>query len=476
MGEQEWEPENCNSCLQFQNNLVTLSPEMQKQSRKILKNVLRKMKKAAKTSSWHFKQKRSEFLKNIESNTTSIDTRSEPSTPRSDTVQDNIVTQYTSSGSMSNRSDIAQDDLLDENNTIHEDNSNAQPDTEPTFGLSQLVQAFKPLFEDMTIQLGRALHAGPVSTVSRSTSPDVHRDTLQQKSLIHNYEPERPPFFTEFGHFWFYLTHQHRLEGHKVWLNNELKEFIRHPSKPDAIRTIEDTVHDSPYMTSYQAHETLISFFGADKVASDKLGPHNRSFRLPLDEDSGLAHALRILHSCTPTALFTIHTGDKKSIASAYTPSAFEAASVINFTSGWNLTTNSDYPKWAKNEVINLKQVSEALRLKWMVYVPPKIMQAEKCARNILVEHISGLAMLNRNIKEAEGPRQASGLQATAKQFLPILKDLTIKWVQAKYEVRRVALQNPTSALADRLLLSDVWASTLFQQSEIDAIRSRLPT
>ena len=191
MGEQEWEPEHCNSCLQFQNNLVTLSPEMQKQSRKILKNVLKKMKKAAKNSSWHFKQKRSEFLKNIESNTTSIDTRSEPSTPRSDTVQDNIATQCSNSGSMSNRSDSAQDDLIDENNTIHEDNSDAQPDTEPTFGLSQLVQAFKPLFEDMTIQLGRALHAGSVSTSSRSTSSDVHRDPLQHKSLIHNSEPER---------------------------------------------------------------------------------------------------------------------------------------------------------------------------------------------------------------------------------------------------------------------------------------------
>ena len=483
-GKNEWEPENCSDCLQFREKLCTLSPEMHKKSMHILKKVLKKMKKTAKPDSWHFKQKISEFLANTAVGASSTSTRSESISVRSEIDQDNIECSTTSSmasGSMSIRSDINQDNTIHEDNFIHNEEDNVQSTlTEPSFGISQIVQAFTPMFQQLAAQLGQVIGARSNSATSqRSFSPDPDRDSMEAPSqpmetqnLPINSGSERPPFFTEFGFFWFYLTHQHRIEGHKVWLNNELKEFIRHPSKFDAIRTIEDTAQDTPYMTSYQAHETLISLFGADKVTSDKLGPHNRSFRLPLEEESGLAHALRIIHTCTPSALYSIHIGDRNSIASTFTPTAFEAASVINFTSGWNLTSNSDYLKWAKNEVINLKQASEALLLKWMIFVPPKQLQAEKLARKMLVEHISGLGMLNRNIKETKDPRQASGLQATAKQFLAILKDLTLKWVETKYAIRRTALQHSTCALADRLLLSDIWGSTLFAQTEIEALKA----
>ena len=115
-------------------------------------------------------------------------------------------------------------------------------------------------------------------TPERSTS---RQDTL---SLSDDYStPKRPAFFHEFSHFWFYLKHEHTIEGLKVWLNNELKNFIRHPSKSDAIRIIEETTLNVPYMTAYQAFQTLVSFFGADKVTSDGFGPKNRSFIIQLD-------------------------------------------------------------------------------------------------------------------------------------------------------------------------------------------------
>ena len=144
---------------------------------------------------------------------------------------------------------------------------------------------------------------------------------------------------------WFYLTHEHKVEGHKLWLDNELLPFIRHPSKHEAVRTIEEIEDDLPYMSAYQAFQTMLINFGANKVASDKLGPKSRSFRLHLEEKSGLSQAIQILHTCTPEALHHLHTGDRQKFFTSFSTATFEAAASIHFISGWNFADDSDFLK-----------------------------------------------------------------------------------------------------------------------------------
>ena len=197
----------------------------------------------------------------------------------------------------------------------------------------------------------------------------------------------------------------------------------------------------------------------------------NDVFRLHLDEKSGLAQALQILHTCSTSALQSIHSGERKNFSSSFTTSTFEAASAVHLISGWNFTSESDYLKFAKDETINLKTASAALKIySFVIHVHPKILQTEKSARKVLIECISGLAMLDRNITEIKDPSQASSLSATARQFLSILKEITSKWLEAKYEVRHMALQYSTSPLADSLMISDGWTSDLFSPSEVKAL------
>ena len=269
---------------------------------------------------------------------------------------------------------------------------------------------------------------------------------------------------------WFYLTDEHKVEGHKLWLDNELLPFIRHPSKHEAVRTIEETEDDSPYMSAYQAFQTMLINFGANKVASDKLGPKSRSFRLHLEEKSGLSQAIQILHTCTPEALHHLHTGDRQKFFTSFSTATFEAAASIHFISGWNFADDSDFLKFAKDEVIDLSKASREIKSQTIqLYVSSKLLNEEKVAKRIFLSAIYGQAMMDRNIAAATEPNQQSSLAATARHYLAILKELACKWIEAKYEVRRMALQYTDKPDAADLLLSDVWCSSLFAPSAVKA-------
>ena len=112
------------------------------------------------------------------------------------------------------------------------------------------------MFQELSLQITEAsnIRANTPGTL-RSVTPDLERFSPGERhqSPESSTSEERPPFFTEFGQFWFYLTHKHTIEGHKVLLNKEYKPFIRHPTKHEAVRIIEDSGEKCPYMTAYQA-------------------------------------------------------------------------------------------------------------------------------------------------------------------------------------------------------------------------------
>ena len=515
-GNDEWEPVNCDSCTSFRDNLGSLSPQSHKQSLHSLKNVLKKMRDSIKRP-WHYHEMFTRFIgDNLEPSSSSLrsisirtDTDLDQSIHDQDEFLEQEQTAHDNAPAMENNTTFQAGTSYAptmENHSLHTvsqpgmlypqpGTSYAQPGmsyTQPgvsyaptmestahtipqpgtSFSYQQLAEAFRPMFQNLSMQIAAANSRSGTPRSGRSNTPDIERSPLAENNEAQESSDseERPPFFVEFGHFWFYTTYKNKIEGHKIWLNNELKPFIRHPSKQDAVRTLEESTESCPYMSAYQAFQTLISRFGADKVTADKLGPKNRSFRLHLEENSGLAKAMQILHTCSSSALQNLHSGDKQNFTSAFTTSVFEAVSAVHFISGWNFSDDSDYLKFAKDDTIDLKKTTCSLEIYlYTIHIHPKLLQAERSTRRCLIECISGLAMLDRNIAETKDPSQASSLSATARQFLSILKDITGRWIEAKYEVRHMALQFSKSPAADKLMLSDVWHAELFAPSEVKA-------
>ena len=303
-GNDEWEPAICDSCRLFRDNLGSLSPNRRYQSLHSLRNVLKKMRDSIKKS-WHYNDIYTGFIgDHLEPSSSSLrspSVRTEPDREQSIHNQDELIeheqTARDNAPSMENNTahTIFQPGMSytpSMDNTVHiipqpgtsyaqpgmsyapamENTVHTQPGT--SFSYQQLAEAFRPMFQDLKLQIAAANSRSGTPRTNRSITPDLEsslaeNDQTQESS---NSE-EHPPFFTEFGHFWFYTTHKNKIEGHKIWLNKELKPFIRHPSKQDAVRTIEESTKSCPYMSAYHAFQTLISRFGADTVTTDKLGP-----------------------------------------------------------------------------------------------------------------------------------------------------------------------------------------------------------
>ena len=246
-----------------------------------------------------------------------------------------------------------------------------------------------------------------------------------------------------------------------------------HPSGK-AFRVIKSSEHtESPYMTTIQAHDALVSYFHATEVSSDKLGPDNRSFRLHFDDNSGISQALRLIKDNTPKALHMIYRGDQQNLYKCLPSSAFNAVSMVHFATGWNLTSGSNFLKWAKNEVLDLENVSRIFSLPYVPFVPVKYLNEEKIARAKLLECISGISMLDQTIKETKDKLLANTLGAIARHFLSCLKDAALKWLTTKFVVRQIVLQFSSASGAIDLLRSDVWEASVFELKTVTEIQKK---
>ena len=259
--------------------------------------------------------------------------------------------------------------------------------------------------------------------------------------------------------------------GTLVNLKGTLTPYIKHPIK-NAFRTVPHSPPtESPFMNTSQAYDTLASFLQARKESSDKLGPHNRSFRLHLDDSSDMNHALRLLQGCSPTVVWNLYSGGPKKIDSDFPTSAFDPVSLVHYSSGWTLTSESDFAKFAKSEVLDLHATARNLRLPYHIHVPNKYLLEEKNSRLRLLEYISGLGMLDSIIKSIESNTPlVDALKATARHQVSFLKDFALTWFRAKYVIRQIVLQYSDAPIASSLLTSDMWQPNLFSTEAIASL------
>ena len=215
-------------------------------------------------------------------------------------------------------------------------------------------------------------------------------------------------------------------------------------------------------MSISQALETVTAFLLTQHDARDKIGPSNRSFRGQILEDSDIHRTLKILLDSAPKAMDAIYRDDQKALESPFPAPAFDPVSVINYTSGWTFTTEKDFSKIAKGDLLDLKEASDHLELDYTIKVPKKYLLEEKVARMRLIEYISSIGTLDNIIRKVEEPVLAEALKAAARVGVSFLKDFAKVWYEAKFLVRKIALQYSRSPRAMQLLRSNMWEASLF--------------
>ena len=303
-------------------------------------------------------------------------------------------------------------------------------------------------------------HSRSSSRLSPSRSPSP--SPAKKSSSAPREYMETGGYFIEDGHTWLWITRETEIVGRKVKIDGNFTQCVPHPSKP-AFRTVAHTVEtDSPFMDTSQSLDTVAAFLLTQHDSRDKMGPSNRSYRGQIREDSDMHRTMKILTDSAPKAMDAIYRDDLKALESSFPASAFDPVSVINFTSGWNFTTEKDFSKMAKGEPLDLKEASDTLQLDYTINVPKKYTLDEKTTRTRLFEYISAIGTLDNIIRKVQDPGLADVLRAAARHYVSFLKDFAKAWYKAKFLVRRIALQYSQSPQTMSLLRSNMWEAPLF--------------
>ena len=482
-GELGWNPENCGVCLQFREDYSTMNTEERNNALKSLKWMLKRMQKnfAKKDFTWEFLNIRDNFLgEDVTSDKSSISSctpASVLSVDNSEAILD-LENKEENSGKEGSILGLVQQMFSGFTKISSELSENVRILSEQNKVL--LKGRDKHISRREEFESNKRSHSNSSIGSASSLSHDFKRNKCYsdqspcQEEIIGSQNVDIPKAvlnsFIEGDYTFNILSEEHRREGSRIWIGGKLKEVIMHPSGK-AFRVIKSSdINDSPFMSTIQAHDALVNYFHASEVSSDKLGPDNRSFRLHFDDKSGLAHALRIIKDNTPKTLHTLFRGDIQNISKCLPTSSFNAVSMVHFSTGWKLTQDSEFSKWAKNEHLDLDQVSSILRLPYIPHVPVKYLNDEKVARAKLIECISGISMLEQTTKEIEDEVLSNTLKAIAKHFLSSLKDSALNWISAKFTVRQIILQFSSSSAALDLLRSDVWEASVFDSNMIKDI------
>ena len=300
------------------------------------------------------------------------------------------------------------------------------------------------------------------SRLSPSRSPSPSPAKRGSSAPSESIEADGEGWFIEDGLTWLWTTRRTEFVGQKVKIGGSLTHCIRHPTK-QAFRTVSDTIEaESPFMGISQALDTVTAFLLTQHDSRDKMGPSNRSFRGQIHEDSDIHRTLKILLDSAPKAMDAIYRDDPKALESSFPASAFDPVSVINYNAGWTFTTEKDFSKFAKGDLLDLKEASDHLELDYTIKVPRKYLLEEKVARLRLIEYISSIGTLDNIIRKVEDPVLVEVLKAAARHCVSFLKDFAKVWYTAKFLVRKIALQYSLSPRAMQLLRSNMWEASLF--------------
>ena len=491
-GKTQWTPELCDVCLKLREEYA----HMPKEERDIILPKLRDMLKRmhsnlAQKHEWEFRKIANAFLREQIPPTSTRSVESGEISPDQQPQQEKIakspkITQNTDFqmpavpeglfemftqmvgqvGDLSQAVTQMQYQLQEQRNqeTFSEKEENRYDEASPDLPNSQRSPSFTPPSFLSDSFASRNFRQQPRSNSEPRTNPEQSTSPKDPKE-------NRKQFFLEDDETFIYTNKDHKFVGNKVMIDNQLKYFKWHSSGKAFCIVKTSSAEASPYMLPSQAHETLVSFCKAATDVNDKTGNLRRCYRTHFDSESGLAEALNIIKSKSPSALHSLYKDED--FTTLFPKVAFRPVSVVNFSSGWSLTS-SDYMKWAKFENLDMKETSLQLKLPYTPFVHKEYLEKEKLTRSKIVDTLSGLSMLESATKSIKNNTTlVSVLEATSRHFLSFLKDAVTDWIAAKFDVRKIVLQGSTAPGCYDLLISDIWDASLFPSAIVAELKAQ---
>ena len=231
----------------------------------------------------------------------------------------------------------------------------------------------------------------------------------------------------------------------------------------------------SPYMGGSEAHTLMLCAFGARPSEGMSNNKATRTMDMSISPSTGLSRTLDLIKQREGEMLDALTAKQKDKLLATFPGDAFNPVTLVNFTQGWSLC-ESDFVEWACDKPLSIEQFKNQINLIGNdIRVPPEFIKNEQDSRRILVSHLASMHLIETYGNRVGEVTQTeyktvlpSECQAVARTLLPVLKHLTVPYLQAKMELRMSVLkgfENNFEAVC--LLKTSPWEPNLFPKAAI---------
>ena len=252
---------------------------------------------------------------------------------------------------------------------------------------------------------------------------------------------------------------------------------------PNMFKTITPTAAKNPtaFIDGREGHSILLSTFNRS-ISGNDFGTTKRiPFETRLESGSGLASTLDIIKKCETEMSEAIFDNKLSELHKCFPKSAFDAVSLADFTSGWNLTSSS-FVAFAKDEDLDISKLNKQLNINVNFQGFKNLLTIERDTRRRMINSFTPLHFLDllgdkldsvdENVKRTTHLSSAQP-KAIARTILPNLKNDIISWKTAKMNLRKAVLKDHNHSNNLRLLRSTLWDENLFSKSVTDEVKER---
>ena len=283
------------------------------------------------------------------------------------------------------------------------------------------------------------------------------------------------------GETWLYFDPQYhtRKDNNKIEISTadgpKLINVQYKIGNPNQFKTVTKLVANdiSPFIDGREGHSVLMSSFNRSQSVNNFYTTKRIPFETRLDTGTGLSTTLDILKNLDANITEHVFENKVKELHDVFPKHQFDAVTIADYTSGWNLTSSS-FVAFAKDQDLVVKNVNQQLNMNINFTVPKTLLTSEREARKRVINTMTSLHLLDlfgekidsidEHIKRTT---KLSSLQtkAIARTILPNLKFTVMHWMITKMKIRKAVLKDHTQSNNLKLLRSSLWDENLFPSS-----------
>ena len=235
----------------------------------------------------------------------------------------------------------------------------------------------------------------------------------------------------------------------------------------------------SPYIDVREGHAVILSAFDRSLSNNDFGNSKYIGIESSLAEGSGLAATFDLLKRQESTITETALEKGVGELRDTLPKTAFDAVSIIDFTSGWNLSNTCSFAAFAKDKEIDIKAFAhriDGVAKHIDKRVNKFLLKRERDARRAMIQLITPqhlIELLGEKLDKLDEPtRNKEKLSSTlanaiGRTMLPVAGYLMCQWMAAKMAVRNAVLKKRHHPTTMKLLKSSMWEAGLCSEEAI---------